>query len=165
MDCVKQFDMSDATAIPSLLNKTAATNSGKWGGQTVDMLDNVKTLCLEDIQEYTSDILKFNKTDGTLRQDQKWLLKLVCNSCSSDLQDIANETFNYLPIHQQGGSVYLKLIYDVILTEPVIRVIQTWIKDFAKTWTLQDVRRERLHSLQCGMEHSQACTRGQYTSF
>ena len=62
MDCVKQFDMSDATTIPSLLNKTATANSGKWGGQTVDMLDNVKTLCLEDIQEYTSGILKFDKT-------------------------------------------------------------------------------------------------------
>ena len=126
MDCVKQFDMSDATTIPSLLNKTATANSGKWGGQTVDMLDNVKTLCLEDIQEYTSGILKFDKTDGTLRQDQKWLLKLVPNSCSSNLQDIINETFRQLPIHQQEGSVYLKLIYDVIfnMTEPVVCVLQ-----------------------------------------
>ena len=65
VDCVKQFDMLDVTTIPSLLNKTATTNSGKCGGQTIDMLDNVKTLCLEDIQEYTSDILKFDKTDGT----------------------------------------------------------------------------------------------------
>ena len=74
MDCVKQFDVSYVTTIPSLLNKTATTNSGKWSGQTVNMLDNIKTLCLEDIQEYTSDILKFDKTDGTLCQDQKWLV-------------------------------------------------------------------------------------------
>jgi hypothetical protein len=71
MDRVKQFDMLDATTITSLLNKTVAANSGKWGGQTVNMLDNVKTLCLEDIQEYTSAILKFDKTDSTLLQEQK----------------------------------------------------------------------------------------------
>jgi hypothetical protein len=47
MDCVKQFDMSDATTIPGLLIKTAAANNGKRGGQTVDMLEDIKTLSLE----------------------------------------------------------------------------------------------------------------------
>ena len=74
MNRVKQFDMPNATTISSLLNKTAVANSGQWGGQTGNMLDDVKTLCIEDIQEYTSDILKFDKTDGTLCQDQKWLV-------------------------------------------------------------------------------------------
>jgi hypothetical protein len=62
------------------------------------------------------------------------LLKLDRNSCSSDLQDIVDETFHQLPIHQQIGSVYLKLIYDAVfnMTEPVIRILQTWIKGFAR---------------------------------
>ena len=77
---------------------------------------------------------QFDKPNGTGRQDQHWLLKLIRNSCSSDLRDIVDETFNELPVHQQGGSVYLKLIYDVVfnMTEPVIRVLQNWIKGFAK---------------------------------
>jgi hypothetical protein len=52
----------------------------------------------------------------------------------SDLCDIVDETFNERPVHQQGRSVYLKLIYDVVfnLTKPVIRVLQNWIKGFAK---------------------------------
>jgi hypothetical protein len=87
------------------------------------------TLTLDAVKEYTSDTLKFDKTDGTGRQDQHWLLKLIRNSCLSDLRDIVDETFNKLPVHQQGGSVYLKLIYDVVfnMTEPVIRVLQNWI--------------------------------------
>ena len=98
------------------------------------MLEDVKTLTLDEVKEYASDILKFDKPNGTGRQDQHWLLKLIRNSCSSDLRDIVDETFNELPVHQQGGSVYLKLIYDVVfnMTEPVVRVLQNWIKGFAK---------------------------------
>jgi hypothetical protein len=52
------------------------------------------------------------------------------------LQDIVTETFNKLLIHhhQQGGLVYIQLINDVIfnMTEPVIRVLQVWIKGFTK---------------------------------
>ena len=86
------------------------------------MLEDVKTLSLDEVKEYASDVLNFDKQNGTGRQDQHWLLKLIRNSCSSDLRDIVDETFNELPVHQQGGSVYLKLIYDVIfnMTEPRI---------------------------------------------
>ena len=133
-DRVQQFDMQDAIMIPKLVDKTLAANSGKWASPTTDMLEDVKTLTLDAVKEYTSDTLKFDKANGTGRQDQHWLLKLIRNSCSSDLRDIVDKTFNELPVHQQGGSVYLKLIYDVVfnMTEPVIRVLQNWIKGFAK---------------------------------
>jgi hypothetical protein len=98
------------------------------------MLEDIKTLSLDEVKEYTSNILKFDKTNGTGCQDQHWLLKLIHNSCSSDLCDIVDETFNELPVYQQGSSVYLELIYDVIfnMTEPVVRILQNWIKGFAK---------------------------------
>jgi hypothetical protein len=133
MDRIKQFDMQDAIMIPKLVDKTLSANSGKWAAPTTDMLKDVKTLTLDAVKEYTSDTLKFDKTYGTGRQDQHWLLKLIRNSCSSDLRDIVDKTFNELPVHQQGGSVYLKLIYDVVfnMTEPVICVLQNWIKGFA----------------------------------
>jgi hypothetical protein len=98
------------------------------------MLKDVKTLTLDAVKEYTSDTLKFDKANGTGRQDQHWFLKLIPNSFSSDLCDIDDKTFNVLPVHQQSRSVYLKLIYDVVfkMTKPVIHVLQNWIKGFAK---------------------------------
>jgi len=133
-DHVQQFDMQDVIMIFKLVVKTLAANSGKWASPTTDMLKDVKTLTLDAVKEYTSDTLKFDKANGTGRQDQYWLLKLIHNSCSSDLCNIVDETFNELPVHQQGKSVYLKLIYDVVfnMTEPVIHVLQNWIKGFAK---------------------------------
>jgi len=88
MDRVKQFDMQDAIMIPTLIDKTLDANKGKWAGPTTDMLEDVKTLTLDEVKEYASDILKFDKPNGTGRQDQHWLLKLIRNSCSSDLRDI-----------------------------------------------------------------------------
>ena len=54
------------------------------------MLEDVKTLTLDEVKEYASNILKFDKPNGTEHQDQHWLLKLICNSCSSDLRDIVD---------------------------------------------------------------------------
>ena len=126
MDCVKQFDMQDAILIPALVDKSLAANNGKWAGPTTNMLEDVKTLSLDAMKEYTSDTLKFDKVNETGRQDQHWLLKLIHNSCSSDHWDIIDETFNELSVHQQGRSVYLKLIFDIVfnMTEPVIHVLQ-----------------------------------------
>jgi len=70
MDCVKQFDMQDAIMIPKLVNKTLDANKGKWAGPTTDMLEDVKTLTLDEVKEYASDTLKFDKPNGTGRQDQ-----------------------------------------------------------------------------------------------
>jgi hypothetical protein len=134
MDCIKQYDMQDTILIPKLIDKTFDANKGKWGRPTTDMLKDVKTLTLDKVNEYSSDFLKFDKINGTGCQDQHWLLKLICNSCLSDLNNIVHKTFNKLPVHQQGGSDYLKLIYDVVfnMTEPVVCVLLNWIKGFAK---------------------------------
>jgi hypothetical protein len=112
--------------ILKLVDKTLSANAGKWAAPTTtNMLEDVKTLTLDAVTEYKSDTLEFDKTNGTGHQDQHWLLKLICNSCSSDLHNIVDKTFNELPDHQQGGFVYLKLIYDVVfnMTEPVIYVL------------------------------------------
>ncbi len=134
--------------ISMLVEKTLPANKGKWTGPTTDMLEDIKTLSLDEVKEYASDILKFDKTNGTGRQDQHWLLKLIRNSCSSDLCDIVDETFNELPVYRQGSSVYLKLIYDVVfnMTEPVVHVLHNWIKGFAKHG-LHKVPGKNVHSL------------------
>ena len=75
MDCIKQFDTQDAILIPKLVDKSLAANNGKWAGPTTDMLEDVKTLSLNAIKEYMSNTLKFDKANGTGRQDQHWLLK------------------------------------------------------------------------------------------
>jgi hypothetical protein len=134
MDQVKQYDMEDATNIQTLIDDSMDANKGKWGAPTINMLKDVKTLSMENVKAYTFDVLKFDHKNGTGHQDQLWLLKLVQNSCSSDLCDIANEKFNVLPVNQQRGLVYLKLIYNVIfnMNKPVVCILQTWIKGFAK---------------------------------
>jgi hypothetical protein len=148
MDRVKQYDMQDAVMVPTLINKTLNANKGKWGGPTMDMLKDVKTLSLDNIKEYSLDILKFDQANGTGWQDQHWLLKLICNSCSSDLCNIVDKIFNKLPIHQQGGSVYLKLIYDVVfnMTKTVVCVLQNRIKGFARHG-LHKIPGENVHTL------------------
>ena len=127
--------------IPKLVDKTSAANSGKWAAPTTDMLEDVNTLTLDAVKEYTSDTLKFDKANGTGRQDQHWLLKLIHNSCLSDLRDIVDKTFNKLPVHQQGGSVYLKLIYDVVfnMTEPVQSMVFTRSQARMSTVRLHEV--------------------------
>jgi len=69
-DRVQQFDMQNVTMIPKFVNKTLAANSGKWASPATDMLEDVKTLSLDAVKEYTSDTLKFDKANGTGRQDQ-----------------------------------------------------------------------------------------------
>ncbi len=54
MDCVKQFDMQDAIMIPKLIDKALDVNKGKWSGPTTDMLEDVKTLTLDEVKEYAS---------------------------------------------------------------------------------------------------------------
>ena len=51
MDCVKQFDMQDAIMIPKLIDKTLDANKGKWSSPTTDMLEDVKTLTLDEVKE------------------------------------------------------------------------------------------------------------------
>jgi hypothetical protein len=69
MDRINQFDMQDVIMIPKLIDKTLDANKGKWTGPTTDMLEDVKTLTLDEVKEYASDILKFDKPNGTGRQD------------------------------------------------------------------------------------------------
>jgi hypothetical protein len=51
MDCVKQFDMQDGIMIPKLIDKTLDANKGKWSSPTTDMLEDVKTLTLDEVKE------------------------------------------------------------------------------------------------------------------
>jgi hypothetical protein len=90
MDCVKQFHMQNAIMIPKHVDKTLPANKRKWTGSTTVMLDDLKTLTLDEVKKYASKIFKFDKANETGRQDQHELLKLICNSCSSDLCDIVD---------------------------------------------------------------------------
>ncbi len=57
MDHVKHFDMLVAVSILKLIDKTLGANKGKWGGPTTDMLEDVKTLALNEMKEYISDTI------------------------------------------------------------------------------------------------------------
>ena len=129
---VTQFDYHKAVEIPELVDATKAPSSGRWGTNTLNLLKNPTSASLDVIKEYVSDTMQYTPPDSPARQTQLWLLETVRDSISSDLKALADTKFDVLPVSQQGGSVYLKLIFDIIynMTEPVIRALHKWIKNF-----------------------------------
>ena len=76
--------------------------------------------------------MQFTQPNAPARQTQGWFLESVRASISIDLRTLVDSKFDVLPIPEQGGSVYLKLLFDIIynMTEPVIRALHKWIKNF-----------------------------------
>ena len=63
----------------------------------------------------------------------------VKNSISNNLQSLVDKKFACLPVSKQGGSVYIKLLLNIVynLTDTVIQALQKWIKTFSKKGLLK----------------------------
>lgn len=63
----------------------------------------------------------------------------VKNSISNNLQALVDKKFACLPVSKQGGSVYIKLLLNIVynLTDTVIQALQKWIKTFSKKGLLK----------------------------
>ena len=63
----------------------------------------------------------------------------VKNSISNNLQALVDKKFACLPVSKQGGSVYIKLLLNIVynLTDTVIPALQKWIKTFSKKGLLK----------------------------
>jgi hypothetical protein len=68
MDFSKQTGMQDTIMIPKLVNKTLIASKEKWE-LTPARLEDIKTFTLDEVKEYASDILKFDKPNGACHQD------------------------------------------------------------------------------------------------
>jgi hypothetical protein len=58
----------------------------------------------------------------------------VHNSTEANLKTLVDDKFDVLPVDEQGGSVYLRLLFDIVynMTEPVVRALHKWIKNFRR---------------------------------
>ena len=148
---INVWDMRSAILIPTVVDTTATTpSSGKWGGTVSDMTKEIASTDLSTIKEFVADILTYDEDgdQGLARMDQKWLLLLLRGSCTSDLLKLVDEKFMLLDTKYRGGSVFLKLMYDVIfqMTTQVRRVLQNWIKNFGRKGLLK-VEGENVRSI------------------
>jgi hypothetical protein len=126
------FDYYKGVEIPEYVDSSKPATSGQWSNKTINILDNPTSVTLEHVKAYTSDLIRCTPTNSTARQTQFWLLDAVRDSVSGDLKTLVDDKFDVLPVDEQGGSVYLKLLFDIVynMTEPVIRALHTWIKNF-----------------------------------
>ena len=87
---------------------------------------------LDTVKKYVSDTMQLTPANSPARQTQVWALEATRASISSDLRTLVDSKFDVLPVSEQGGSVYLKLLFDIIynMTEPVIRALHKWLKTF-----------------------------------
>ena len=129
---VTQYDYTKAVEIPEILDESKPASSGRWGTKTLNLLKNPTSVSLDTIKKYVSDTMQFTPADAPSRQTQVWMLETIRASVSSDLKTLVDSKFDILPVAQQGGSVYLKMLFDIIynMTEPVVRALHKWIKNF-----------------------------------
>jgi len=128
--------MTSTIEIPSIVDDTKDPHDGKWGGTPTNLCKKVMAVDMETIKAYVKDILECDKggDEGLGRMDQKWLLLLLRNSCSSDLLNLVDKTFLKLDSCYQGGTVYLKMIFDIIFAKSttVVAALHKWLKNFEK---------------------------------
>ena len=127
---ITQYDYHKAVEIPEY--KTKPASSGRWGIATTNLLKHPTKVSLDTLKEYASDTMKHTPVNSPVRQTQIWFLETVRESVSMDLRILVDSKFDVLPLSEQGGSVYLKLLFDIIynMTEPVIRALHKWLKNF-----------------------------------
>jgi hypothetical protein len=133
------YNYNTAVNIPVLCDSSKDPSSGQWINKTVNLLHNPTGVTIETVKQYTHNVLKFSpKTDPT-RQTQDWLLTAIKNSTRNNLWAHIDKNFDRLPVWEQDGSVYLKMIFDIVynMTYTVIQALQKWIKTFSKNGLLK----------------------------
>jgi hypothetical protein len=129
-----QFDYRKAVEIPNFADSSKPASNGRWANKTTNILENPTSLTLDHVRAYSKDMIKFTPPGSTERQTQYWLLDAVRNSVEANLKTLVNDKFDKLPVDEQGGSVYLRILFDIVynMTEPVVRALHKWIKNFRR---------------------------------
>lgn len=132
---IRDYDMTSAIEMHYVKNPLESHPSKKYGDKTVDLLNDIGAIDINQVKEYSGDIMLYDHPDGVHRQNQDWLLRLVQNNISSSISALINPTFDKLEAKHRNGSVYLKLALDLIfmIDDNVIEALQAYIKRFGKT--------------------------------
>jgi hypothetical protein len=133
-EIVTQFDYHKGVEIPDYADSSKPATNGRWANKTTNILENPTSVTLDHVRAYTSDLIRCTPPNSTEWQTQYWLLDTVRDSVSADLKTLVDYKFDVLPVDEQGGSVYLKMVFDIVynMTEPLIRALHKWIKNFRR---------------------------------
>ena len=135
---IKDYDITSAIEMRLVVNQDEVHPSKKYGDKTFDLLKDIGAIDIDQVKEYSGDIMLYDKKDGVHRQNQDWLLRLVQNNISSSISALIEPTFEALEPKYRNGSVYLKLALDLIfmIDDNVIEALQAYIKRFGKNGLL-----------------------------
>ena len=140
-DLARIVVMYDYTAvnIPVLCDSSKDPSNERWRNKTVNLLHNPTGVTIERVKQYTHNVLKFIPKTDPARKTQDWLLTTIKNSTSNNMWALVDKKFDRLPVCEQGGSVYLKLLFDIVynMTDTVIQALQKWIKTFSRNRLLK----------------------------
>ena len=131
---VKDFDMTSAALLYKVIDETASHPKDKYGGDPIDITNEVGTLSLEEVKEYSGDMMRFDLEDGVHRMNQQWLLKFIRNCVSDSIHTMVEPIFNELPVHQQNGAVYLKMVEELCFAvdDHVIESLIKFLENFGE---------------------------------
>ena len=132
---IEDYDMVSAIQIRKVADPTAThPANNKYEPDYIDLLKEIGTLDLDEVKEYSGDIMKFDKPDGPNRQNLVWLLLLVRNNESSSIAALIEPAFEKQDIHHRNGAVYLKMVLDLCFSidEHVIESLKVYITRFGK---------------------------------
>ena len=132
---IEDYDMVSAIQIRKVADATAThPTNNKYEPDYIDLLKEIGTLDLDEVKEYSGDIMKYDVADGVNRQNLVWLLLLVRNNESSSIAALIEPAFEKLDIHHRNGAVYLKMVLDLCFSidDHVIESLKVYITRFGK---------------------------------
>ena len=132
---IEDYDMVSAIQIRKVADPTAThPANNKYEPNYIDLLKEIGTLSLDEVKEYSGDIMKYDLAGGVNRQNLVWLLLLVRNNESSSIAALIESAFEKLDIHHRNGAVYLKMVLDLCFSidEHVIESLKVYITRFGK---------------------------------
>ena len=132
---VEEYDMISATQIRKVIHENEVHPAKKYDeNEFIDITKEIGTLTLDEVKEYSGDVMQYDLKDGTNRQNLAWLLMLVRNNVSSSIAALIDPAFDKQDIMYRNGAVYLKLVVDLCFSidEHVIESLKAYITRFGK---------------------------------
>ena len=134
---VTDYDMTSAALVYRVTNSNASHPTAMFGGDPINLLLEIGTVTIDEVKTFSSNVMKYDKpgADGVYRQNLVWALHLLRRVVSTSVATLIDPVFETLPIFEQNGMVYLKMVDDLIfqIDDHVILSLQAYIRKFGKT--------------------------------
>ena len=102
---LEEFDMTSAIEVRLVEDSTKTHPTEKYGTKVIDLLRSIGELDLDQVKEYSGDVMLYDKSgdDGVYRQNLQWLLMLIRNNTSSSIASLIEPTFYKLEQKYKNG--------------------------------------------------------------